>query len=668
MPISQKNTLPKLRLFLYSFLLLFLELALIRFIPANIRLIGYFSNIILLATFLGMGCGMLLSRRTLPMRGIFPLFFLVLSLVVVLFKLEISLASPDAIFFTAITDTLAGLEPNFVLPLVFFLVTIINIPIAYGMGKLFAVLPPLTAYSYDIAGSIAGIMLFTLLSFTGSSPVIWFIIVTVLYALTEWKKSLWFGVGIAMCIASIGVVSSTEKGAIWSPYYKITVTKINDGIPDDPNYAIAVNNIPHQYVSKFKNREPFYYLPYQVFRNRQFKKILIIGAGTGADAATALAYNPDAERIDAVEIDPTIARLGRTLNPDKPYDNPKVHLYIDDGRSFLQNSKEKYDLIIFALTDSLALTAKSSNIRLESFIFTGESFTLVKDHLTTEGIFALYNYYRENWLIDKIAGMAMNEFGYPPVVLRYGDESRAAVILTGPDIQTLTSGYPRLAPKAAPAPAGDDWPFLYMKSRSIPPMYRTFIILLAALSAGTVLIANGGIRFKGFDARFFFFGAGFMLLETKSLATFALLFGSTWLVNSLVFAVLLLFVLLANLINSRFNLRHIWPFYTALFIMLILQLSAPASLFIPLPFPVRLLVAGTFYLCPIFFANIIFSQLFKHSTTPQSAFGINLLGALAGGFLEYLSLAVGYQALGWLVILFYAVALTYRKFGIKIVS
>ena len=46
-----------LRLFLVSFLVLFLQVALIRWMPAYVRLLAYFSNFILLAAFLGIGVG-----------------------------------------------------------------------------------------------------------------------------------------------------------------------------------------------------------------------------------------------------------------------------------------------------------------------------------------------------------------------------------------------------------------------------------------------------------------------------------------------------------------------------------------------------------------------------------------------------------------------------------
>ena len=664
MSISQNKGILRLRLFLYSFLILMLELSLIRFIPANIRLIGYFANVILLATFLGMGCGMMIAKRKFSFGPFFPYVLLILFTVVSIFKLEVVISSKDAIFFSAASDTIVGgVEPQYILPLIFILSALANIPLAQALGRLFGELPPLEAYSCDIAGSITGIVLFTALSFLSAPAGVWFAIIFLIYAILEFRRTWIYSLSFAACVFCVVLVFTIDHGGIWSPYYKITVTHVDDGISFDPLYSILVNNIPHQYISHYSTREPFYYEPYRMFRSTQFKRILIIGSGTGADVATALGLDPTVEHIDAVEIDPTIAQLGLKYNPDKPYQDKRVTLHVDDGRSFLQNSKEKYDLIIYALTDSLALTARSSNIRLESFIFTTDSFQLVKNHLTDHGLFTLYNYYREEWLIDKISAMTTHVFGYSPVVMRFVNGATAAVIMTGPKTLELSSQLPRYTPVNPPPPATDNWPFLYLNKPSFPGLYSSFIVILILISIIMVAASQWGSRLRRLDLRFFFFGAGFMLLETKSLATFALLFGTTWLVNSLVFASLLLFVLLANLINSRVNIRRIWPFYAALFLMLSLQFVVPPSLFIPLSFWPRLAAASVFYFCPIFFANIIFSNLFKSSEQPQSAFGINLLGSLAGGFLEYSSMVVGYQLLTVFVIIFYAIALIHRSIG-----
>ena len=99
--------------------------------------------------------------------------------------------------------------------------------------------------------------------------------------------------------------------------------------------------------------------------------MLIVGAGSGSDVALALAHG--AKHIDAVEIDPRIQRSASTDHPDHPYEDPRVTRYINDGRAFLRGTDKKYDLVIFALPDSLTLVSTTANVRLESFLFTEQA-------------------------------------------------------------------------------------------------------------------------------------------------------------------------------------------------------------------------------------------------------------------------------------------------------
>ena len=102
-----------------------------------------------------------------------------------------------------------------------------------------------------------------------------------------------------------------------------------------------------------------------------FEDVLIIGAGSGNDIDHALRYG--ARHIDAVEIDPVIQSIGMTENPDKPYADPRVTPHLDDGRHFLRTTERKYDLVVYALVDSLILHSGYSNIRLESYLFTEQA-------------------------------------------------------------------------------------------------------------------------------------------------------------------------------------------------------------------------------------------------------------------------------------------------------
>jgi Spermidine synthase len=297
------------------------------------------------------------------------------------------------------------------------------------------------------------------------------------------------------------------------------------------------------------------------------------------------------QHITAVEIDPVIQRLGAELHPDRPYSDPRVQLVNNDGRVFLRNTKEKFDLIIFALPDSLTLTSSIANLRLESFLFTQDSLNAAKAALTPDGVLVLYNYYRAPWLIQKLAGMVSRTCGRDSFVSTYGGEGRGAVIINGPRLATSpaakappyreeatkdatrvrVTGEGSMGTSAIP-PATDDWPFVYLPHPSFPALYLRGLAVVAAVSLGGIWLIAPRSALRRFDWHMFFLGAAFALLEVKALITFALLFGSTWIVNSLVFFAILASVLVAVRVNVRYRVTRIWIFYLLLFGMLALNL------------------------------------------------------------------------------------------------
>src|SRR6266702_2037297 len=535
---------PRVRIFLLSFAMLFFELLCIRWIPSYVRYLSYFNNFILLASFLGIGLGMLAARRQRFWFPPFPLLLLLLTIVVALNRFDLRINSTQVLYYGAGEAQSAQAENFIVLPIIFGMVTICFIPLGRSFGRLFTEVKPLTAYTFDIIGSLVGIVSFSAIAYFSLPPVIWF---TVLALPLLLLSARWTILATAVVLlASIAVAWQMQLGAYWSPYYKIL---LHPAVPS--GYIVDVNNAGgHQSMIPWQYKEPFYRRLYELFPGKSFHHALILGAGSGSDTATALAYG--VQSITAVEIDPTIQKLGAQYNPDQPYSNPRVKLVINDGRNFLQNTTERYDLIIFALPDSLTLTSSNTSLRLESFLLTQDAIAQARTRLTSNGILILYNFYRDDWLVQKLANMAGHAFNQEPFVSTYGGWGRAAVIMVGPRLTTLPPGkfgpYHEQNPKApgrplrvigegyyplsSITPATDDWPFLYLVDRSFPLLYieGLAMVVLFAL-AGTLTLAPRRVL-RRFNWHMFFLGVAFMLLEVKSLTTFALLFGSTWLVNS----------------------------------------------------------------------------------------------------------------------------------------
>jgi hypothetical protein len=654
----------RLRLFLASGLMLFLELALIRWLGANIVHLSYFSNFVLLGSFLGIGLGFL--RAAAPGRAgrVMPLYSPVVLLGLIAFvsayPVNIGGDSSQLIFFTSVSTT--GPPIGLVLPAVFLAVAAVMAGPAEIVGSCFPALERLQAYRLDLLGSLAGIATFTAMSFLDAPPLVWFTVIAVLFVVLLGMRST--AVSISLLIAVVLMFAYPlvhDTGVFWSPYYEVSTQVEPDGIGGTA-WNIDVNGVPHQRLTSAAAREksePWYLHTYEQIP-RAPGNVLIVGAGTGTDVALALDHG--ATHVDAVEIDPTLLRFGRQHDPDHVYTDPRVSAHVDDGRAFLEQSHTKYNLIIFALPDSLTLVSGASSLRLESYLFTKESIELARAHLAPGGAFSMYNFYRQQWLVDRLAGTLDDVFGHSPCVYEDQAASALAVMTDGLTTADQSCAQPWVRPANTPPPATDDRPFLYLEHNTVPSLYTTALLLIilgSMLGIAFVLALNAlgsgrpgsGRRLRGqlreiWSYRdLFLLGAAFLLLETKNVTGFALLFGTTWVVNSLVFAGVLVAVLAAVEVTHRLATPPLVLMYLLLLGGLALTWAIPPSALLSLELPLRVVVAITVNFIPIFAANIIFARRFSTTADAPLAFGTNLLGAIVGGCLEYLSLAFGYRTL-----------------------
>ena len=532
--------------------------------------------------------------------------------------------------------------------------------IAEGVARTFVEFEPLEAYRYDIGGSILGIVAFSLLSFTWAPPVAWGVVAGLLFVVIAWPRMRplqWASLaGLVLMLAFESQISIFS----WSPYYQISTIPV---VNEPGTIQIDVNGIPHQSIAtvatRLKNGAE-YFLPYERSKVGSLNDVLIVGAGTGTDVAIALYEG--AKHVDAVEIDPRLQQIGAQSHPDHPYQDPRLSVYIEDGRAFLQRTDNKYDLILFALPDSLTLVSGQSSLRLESYLFTSQAMATAKAHLKPTGAFAMYNYYRESWLVDRLAGTLQQTYGHAPCVDSVGSVDHLAVLTVAPSTSATACATVWTAGDAAAAatPATDDYPFLYLRTPGVPLLYLLTLALILVASLLSVRVVGGPFRAMRSYVDLFFMGAAFLLLETKSVVQFALLFGTTWFVNALVFAGVLLAVLLAIEVSRRVRLPKPIYLYGLLLAALVLAWLIPPDSLLNLDDGPRFGVAVAVYFAPIFLANLVFAERFRNVEESNVAFGANLLGAMVGGVLEYMALITGYQALLVVVAVLYGLAFTTR--------
>mgnify|MGYP003571075046 CR=1 FL=1 len=641
---------------------LYLELALIRFAAAEVLYLGYFSNFILISAFVGLGLGFLSLQKNIRVYKYIPFLLLFIFALILTAQFDVDLLrNRFGLFFFGNITKQPGLPAALLLFLLFLSTVIFFTGIGNRIADNFTRFNPLKAYTLDIAGSLAGILLFSLQCYFSSDPVIWILtgvllmVLGFLYADGACSRSMVGGILVSgFCVIILLLSSSTGGIKTWSMYQKLEL-KEN---PAWSNKVLFANGIIHQILAPSDKADAnFYSIPYRLKQQHdgRLNDILVVGAGTGTDVAVALRY--DVGTIDAVEIDREIVNLGIQHHPDAPYQDPRVNIIVNDGRQFLRNTTKQYDLIIFALPDSLMRLSAFSSVRLESYLFTLEALADVKARLRDSGMFVMYNQYRWPWLVNKLMTALEETFGMAP--LRIEADDQVTTLLAVADglggSEYSREGFSRLAT--------DDWPFVYMKEPGVHWLYIGMIAMF-------VIFAFLGVYFlspRGFISRpnlpYFFMGAAFLLLETKSLAFFSLLFGTTWFVNTIAFSGILLSVMVANLVVWKSGIRNRKPLFILLFSSLLVMYLVPNSFFLNIESGMaRYLVAIMFAFAPIFFANLVFSREFRDSEESTNAFGWNLLGAVVGGGLEYLSLYLGFNNLLLIVALLYVcTAITIRR-------
>ena len=633
--------------------MLFLELMLIRWGAANVLYLAYFTNFVLLASFLGIGVGFLRAGSRRDHFGQAPVVLAVLLGFVALFPVQVSHGAHLVGIFGS-----PALPVWISLPLIFVLVTAAMALVAEGVARTFATFSPLAAYRLDILGSLLGIAAFSGLAFLHSPPIVWGVIIAAAFlTLLRWRPRLAQMVALLAIVLLLGAVSLAPH-QYWSPYYKVSFSRSPQGVE-----AIKVNGLPHQSIyptSMLRRSNAFYLYPYRHLKGRPLGDVLIVGAGNGNDVAVALSQG--ARHIDAVEIDPVIQAIGARDHPDHPYQDPRVSVHIDDGRAFLERSDRRYDLIIFALPDSLTLVSGQSSLRLESYLFTLQAMQSVRRHLRAGGAFTMYNYYRPD-VFDRYAETITRAFGHPPYIDRGPDSGgprRQAVLTVGLAAGDVVGSTPWASPTRPPTVATDDWPFPYLKSRSITRFYLVTLLLILLGSAALTRRFGGPFREMRPYLDLFFMGAAFLLLETKNVVQFALLFGTTWFVNALVFFGILLAVLLAVEVAKHLNLPPAKLLYLLLTAALIVAWLVPPETLLAMPFVPRLAAAIGIAFAPVFLANLVFAQRFRDVGSSTVAFGANLVGAMVGGVIEYAALITGYRALLAVVFVLYLLAFLTR--------
>ena len=655
---------------------LYTELMIIRVHGSYFQLFGYFKNISLLSCFLGLGLGYIMGpRRPLTTPLVLPFLAVQIALMYFLRSRGIATALQNPISEQLTLGMGQAQNLSHVLTaygfmtLVFAFNALCFVPIGHLTSRLMMRQDKLVAYSWNLAGSLAGILLFSLVSFALTPPAFWLSIPAMCLFVLFRKDAKSLTVSALACVAVLAVLSlplMPNQSDTYSPYQILSLKGNRES-----GLKLEVNNVYYQRIlnlseGNIKDKPhletwaDYYALPY--YFEPKPEEVLVVGCGTGNDVAAALRHG--AGHVDAVEIDPVILKLGRRLHPESPYQSDKVTTHVTDARAYIQYCDKQYDLIVYGLLDSHTLLSGKSGVRLDSYVYTVEAFRGARKRLKQDGLICMTFSIVRPELGRKLYLMLEEAFdGKTPLVYETGYDG-GYCFLIGEDLKPgatqLPPQYSNVTSLCATASitadmATDDWPFFYMAVRKYPVSYVVMILLLLAVSTVFVRQLAPGAR-SSFSGACFFLGAGFMLVETKGITELALVFGSTWIVISAVVSAILILAFLANLLVMKFGTPRPIVTYGLLIASLVVGLCVSRESVAGLtPWQGRLILT-TLLTLPLFFSGFAFSAELKKSTSVAVALSSNLLGAMLGGFLEYNSMYFGFRSLYVAAIAMYVMA------------
>ncbi len=677
-----------IELFILSFLSLYVELLIIRWMSADIRAFTVFHTFPLITCFVGLGVGFALRRDTI-FRDCLPAMFL--------FAFAMKIANFVGVCFWGFPSVasfqwqkLVGLmsQTNWAYLAVFALTIIlllagpfaICVCIGARLGVLFNKLKPLPAYCYNVGGAIVGSIAFPLLCYFGTAPWVLLIgaaiaIAVLLLSNKDMKLNIKNFAIIAVLIPIFLFIpeqtnkplipelleASPDHTVLWSPYQRLDLTTFSDlsdkSKPILLGLELSANRAFYQYFfSKDALKSKTIVglrLPEVVKKDYDLalslnnpKSVLIVGAGTGQNVSAAV--DAGLTDIDAVEIDPVILQVGKRFNPD--YANPNVHAICDDARHYFSRCQKKYDLVNFATLDSHAVSGLGSSVRLDAYVYTRESFKQALSLLKPGGVLVCSFVAIEPWIDKRLVNTLTEAAGYPPVMLKGITMGRIFILgdIAKNNTVVLPAGY-----SVDPIVGGgsdfltDDWPYIYVRNDVVDYAYLLVVGEIVLLS----LYATRRFLFKEQDPsswQMFFLGSAFIILELHAISFLSLVYGSTWITSAIVINGILLMILVANAAVIKFTgafARHPFVAYVGLLASILLSYFVSSSSSV-LHIDTGMAALLTFVsLLPMGMAAIIFANSINATPNLSKSLAFNLFGAVLGGLLEYLSNYWGIKSL-----------------------
>jgi hypothetical protein len=332
--------------------------------------------------------------------------------------------------------TLAGVYFASALPF-FFSGAVVSIAVAEGIQRVDRV------YFFDLVGAAGGcLLLVPFLNYLGGPNTV--IAVSVLFAVSA---AIWYNLAgnlrgragaVTLALVFVALMAFNGKSHLidiryakghrigqeafvrWNPISRVALLNPNATQPEiviDADAATGIPTFDLQHLTDQERETLLHAGPGIPYVLRPGAKTLVIGPGGGWDVARSLTGG--SKDVTAVEINPIIARTIMQQRfadlSHRLYFRPEVHLFVEDGRSFVRRSPEKYQVLQATLVDTWASTAAGAFALSENNLYTTDAFRDYLNHLTDDGlmVFTRWGFEppRESLRLLSLAIEALGEVG-----------------------------------------------------------------------------------------------------------------------------------------------------------------------------------------------------------------------------------------------------------------
>lgn len=206
----------------------------------------------------------------------------------------------------------------------------------------------------------------------------------------------------------------------WNVFSRVTVERVDWGLDIKIDSYASTPLLDSDAIQRVNPRTDFAALVHTLFPEGA-REVLIIGPGGGRDVVHALAAR--AHHVTGVDINPIIVNdimRGRFLATTKGlYNDPRVTIAVEDGRSYLRRSPRRFDIVQASMVDTWAASASGAFALTENTLYTSEAFEDYFSRLTDGGVLSMSRWWgRESERLVVLAAQALEHLGVPSSEMR----------------------------------------------------------------------------------------------------------------------------------------------------------------------------------------------------------------------------------------------------------